>query len=297
MTVELVRVAAHIERDWATIGLRGSLLARHLSTGLEVSIDPAQRWVLASVAKLPLAAVVFDAFEQGLLDPAELIHLHPGSTTRGPTGTGLFVHPSAIAAEDLVTLMLSVSDSGAADALLDVLGMDHVNRRLAELGHPNLSLRHPQRALYGAAALGGVNRGLTLAAAHTPGGGHLLPELDLGRANVATPDAMVTLLQDVWRDGFSSPAVSARIRDSLTHQLVRHRLAAELASDAVDIRSKTGTFLDLRHEVGVIDTGHHQIAIAIFTRSQVPAREHLETDLAIGHAARIAVDALLDHTP
>jgi beta-lactamase class A len=80
---------------------------------------------------------------------------------------------------------------------------------------------------------------------------------------------------------------------------VRHRLAVELVSDEVRVRSKTGTFLDLRHEAGVVERGTgdatgrgERIAVAVLTRSSVPAAVQMEADLAIGHAARLAVEAL-----
>jgi hypothetical protein len=66
----------------------------------------------------------------------------------------------------------------------------------------------------------------------------------------------------------------------------------ELAGDGVRISSKTGSFLDLRHEVGVVEIGSDRIAIAAFTRSAAPAEEQMEADFAIGHAARLLVEVL-----
>ena len=64
-------------------------------------------------------------------------------------------------------------------------------------------------------------------------------------------------------------------------------------SDDVTLASKTGTFLDLRHEAGVVElAGGDRFAVVALTRSEVPATEQLEADFAIGHAARVCVDAL-----
>lgn len=282
-------------RDWAATGLTGSLLARNLGTGAELGFDTERMWALASVIKFPVALVIQHAFATGELDPAEPLEIDPAEATRGPTGVGLFRHPSRIAAEDLLQLSLAVSDNAAADALLDRLPEPGVTARLESLGVSGIRQRHPMRAIYGRARdLDGVDPGLALAG-RTPGGGNLIPELDPNRANAGSVRALVDLLEAIWTDTVSTPEVCARVREGLGHQLTRHRLSVELASDAVAVASKTGTFLDLRHEVGVVtlDDGQ-QIAVAALTRSAVPAREQLEADFAIGHAARLAVDALRD---
>lgn len=292
MLPEHAGLVADIERDWATVGLHGSLLARNLASGVQLGFGAGQVWPLASVVKLPIALVVYDAFERGDLDPAQAFEVSPDSATSGPTGLALFRHPSRVAAEDLVQLSLAVSDNAATDLLLDRIGIGEVNRRLAGFGCREIVVRHQIRAIYGAS--GAVNEvGLGLAATgRTPDGAHLLEELDSNRANAGTARAMLDLLDRVWSDRISSPGACARLRDALGRQLTMHRLAVELASDNVRIRSKTGTFLDLRHEAGVVEIGEDRIAVVALTRSSVPASVQLEADFAIGHAARLAVEAL-----
>lgn len=295
MLPEHAALTAEIERDWDAVGLEGSLVARNLRTGAELGFGAGRAWPLASVVKLPLALVLHDAFAREELDPAEPFELAPSRTTSGPSGVALFRHPSRVAAEDLTQLALAVSDNAATDLLLDRLGLEAVSRRIGALGFPEIVVRHPMRALYGtddAVTIAGL--ALTAGGA-TPGGGHVIPELDPARANAGTARALVDLLHRVWTDDVSTPEACARLREALGHQPTRHRLAIELASDDVCVRSKTGTFLDLRHEVGVVEVGSgaELIAVAAMTRSRIPAAVQLEADLAIGHAARLAVEALL----
>lgn len=293
MRPEHARLLAEVERDWAATGLHGSLLARDLRTGTEMGFGAGLSWPLASVVKLPIALVVLDAFERGDLDPAEQFDVDPAATTRGPTGLSQLRHPARLAAEDLMRLSLSVSDNAATDLLLERLGLDDVNRRLARLGCHGIVVRHPLRALHGAHH-GVADIGLALATTgRTRGGGHVVPELDPNRANVGTARALLDLLARVWSDTVATPAVCARLREALGHQLTRHRLAVELVSDDVTLASKTGSFLDLRHEAGVVELADGgRFAVVALTRSEVPATEQLEADFAIGHAARLCVDAL-----
>ncbi|WP_408899163.1 serine hydrolase [Nocardioides sp. R1-1] len=295
MSPDHAALVAEIQREWAAVGLTGSLLARNLDTGAELGFDADLVWPLASVVKLPIALVVYDAFERGELDPARAFDLDPDAATSGPTGVALFRHPSRVAAEDLLQLALAVSDNAATDVLLDHLGIDEVNRRITALGFPDIVLRHAMRAIYGTSgAVAAVGLALT-GGGRTPGGGHVIDELDPSRANVGTARVLVDLLARVWSDQVASPPACARLRSALGRQLVRHRLAVELVSDQVRVHSKTGTFLDLRHEVGVVEIGGEQpqrVAVAVLTRSAIPAAVQMEAELAIGHAARLAVQAV-----
>ncbi|MFC7624668.1 serine hydrolase [Microlunatus sp. GCM10028923] len=291
MITQQAALIDEVQRDWRTAGLQGSLLARNLITGVEFGFDTGVVWPLASVIKLPIALVILDAFERGELDPAEPFEIAPQHATSGPTGVSLFRHPSRIAAEDLLQLSLAVSDNAATDLLLDRFGLAKANERLTELGCPELIIRHPMAAIYGTAAA--VTRiGAGLAKAGQTRDGHLIEELDPNRANAGTARALVDLLDRVWSSSIATPAACARLRGALGRQLIMHRLAVELAADDVGLFTKTGTFLDLRHEVGVVQLGDDRIAVAALTRSDVAAFVQLEADFAIGHAARLAVDAV-----
>lgn len=178
MSPEHSALVADIERDWAAAGLTGSLIARHLGTGVVIGFGADQIWPLASVVKLPVALVVYDAFESGELDPGQAFEVLPEDATSGPTGVSLFRHPCRIAAEDLLQLALAVSDNAATDVLLDHLGLNEVNRRIASLGFPEIVLRHTMRAIYGTSSAI-TAAGLALAGGGwTPGGGHVVDELD-----------------------------------------------------------------------------------------------------------------------
>lgn len=289
---ESTAVLADIRRDWASAGLTGTLLARDLDSRREIGFGAHTIWPLASVIKLPLALVCYDAFDAGDLDPAAPVRVDPATATNGPTGISLFVHPATVAMADLVQSSLAVSDNAATDLLLAVLPPDEVTERLERLGHNDIVVRHPMRSLYGVHGAPVEVQHTVAAAGSTEGGGHVLPALDVNRANTGTGQALLDLLDRVWRDDTSTPAVCERLRAALGRQLLMHRLAVDLVSDEVTVRSKTGTFLHLRHEVGVVESDTDRIAVVALTSSSVPATVQMEAEFAIGRAARMVVDAL-----
>lgn len=86
------------------------------------------------------------------------------------------------------------------------------------------------------------------------------------------------------------------MRRMLRLQVCRHRLASGFPGDDVRVAGKSGSFLDLRSEVGVVELPNgHRCAVAVFIRSGIATPLADPTvDAVIGTAARLAVDLLHD---
>lgn len=112
--------------------------------------------------------------------------------------------------------------------------------------------------------------------------------------------ALVDLLQRVWLDQASEPEATAELRRVMSQQVFTSRLSSDLRTDTIRISGKTGTYLHLRHEIGVIESrednthGPSRVAIAALTSSTRRASIAQDIDLAIGAAARDAFEALRD---
>ncbi|WP_168209070.1 serine hydrolase [Agromyces intestinalis] len=288
----VVREAARVLDD---AGLTASILVRDLATGRELAHRADAPYPLASIVKLPLALAVLRAAETGDLDLAEPVRLDPGRRTPGPTGTCRFEYAAEIAIGDLLSLAMCVSDDTAADALFDRCSPDAVTAVLREVGVEGITVRHRIRDLHEtlASRLSEDERPQALAlaiAASTAGGGHLIPQLDVTGANAGTARALVDLLERIWGD----PALARErepLRRLLSGNLVRQRLAPDLESDDAEWFSKTGTFLHLRHEVGVIEHRDGGVfAIAVLSESSVPAQRQPAAEQALGAAASLLHD-------
>lgn len=297
-TPEAIDLAARIHAEFRDAGVAtGSFLARHVHTGAEIGFDADRVMPLISVVKLPIAVVACDRIAAGALRADQPVTIGPPDATPGPTGTAMFRHPATIALIDLIYLMLSVSDNAAADAVVDLVGLDTIRERLDDWGCSGLTVRHRMRAMYDSVAMlanDDIGLALELAVRGTTGdGSHPLPVLDVVEANAGTARSLVDLLERIWQDRISTPGVTSEVMHLLGQQLARHRLAGELSVDGIRVSSKTGTFLNLRHETGVIETDTGDlIAIAAMTASSVAAFMQPEIDYAIGSAARRSVDLL-----
>ncbi|MDA8368932.1 MAG: class A beta-lactamase-related serine hydrolase [Nocardiopsaceae bacterium] len=283
-------------------GLRGSFLVRDLHTGDEIGIEPDLEFPTASLVKVPLAIATLDRIRRGELDGAAEVQVRPEhNTALGPTGLSRFRRPARIAIDDLVYLSMSVSDNTAADLLFALTPPGDVANTLRELGVGGITVRStirnlsetPQEQLAPADA----HLAHTLAIeAGTAGRGHSVPQLDVTRASSGTARAYVELLQALWLPSAIAPEVAERIRDLMAANLLRQRLAPDFSSDASQWSSKTGTLLNLRHEIGVVEHADGQLfAVAALTESRVPAIVQPEAEAVMGRVARRLRDHLREN--
>ncbi|MFI6638147.1 serine hydrolase [Streptomyces sp. NPDC050504] len=280
-------------------GLRGCLLVRDLHTGRELGIDPDTELPSASLVKVPLALATVERIRRGELDGATPLDVRPGRiTTPGPTGVSRFRHPARIAVDDLLYLSTCISDGAAADALFELTPPARVAAILDELGVRGITVRHTMRELSDTpaerfdAAEAHLAHALAIDAG-TGGRGHRLPQLDTTRANTGSARAYVELLQALWTPSAVHPEVAARIRELMANNMLRHRLAPDFSSDATTWSSKTGTLLNLRHEIGIVEHADGQaFAVAVLTESLVPAGAQPGAEAVMAQVARTLRDHL-----
>ncbi|GAA2462071.1 serine hydrolase [Streptomyces glaucus] len=292
----LLDVAEAIAADWTALGVRGSFLARNIDTGEQLGFDADEAVPLASVVKVPLALVVLDEIAAGELDPARPVTVDPATSSVGPTGLAAFRYPATVAVADLAHLMLTVSDNAAGDALFDLVPPADVEARLDAWGCTGIRVRHRFDHMYRCAAGAAGNDfslAQELAIRDDRSGRHTIETLDPAHANTGTATALVGLLQRVWRDDIARPAATAQLRRLMGMQVFTHRLASELRADTLKVSGKTGTFLHLRHEIGVVEAeSGDRVAVAALTRADRRAGLAPDIDLAIGVGARQAFEAL-----
>jgi beta-lactamase class A len=293
------RLIRELRGTLADAGLTGSFLVRDLSGGEEIGIDPDVEFPIASLVKVPLAVAVLDRIRDGRIDGAATIDVEPGRvTSAGPVGLSRFRHPARIAIDDLLYLSTAISDNTAADALFGLVPPAEVGRVLLDAGIAGIAVRHLMRDLVETPAErfepGDLHLAHSLAiGSRTPRGGHPVRQLDVSRANSGTARALVGLLEALWTPSAIPATVAARARELMGGNVIRHRLAPDFASDAATWSAKTGTLLNLRHEIGVVEHDDGDVfAVAALTESAVPAATQPAAEAAMAHVARTLHDRL-----
>jgi len=281
-----------VRTDLAAAGLRASIVVRDLGTGRELDLDGDVVTPAASLAKVPIALSVLTRVADGRLDGSAPVAVPAGDPSGTLPGTTRFRHPSVIAVDDLVALALTISDNGAADALLGLVPSADVMADLEALGVRGIAVRHPFADLSDTPlerfAPDEAHLAHTLAIrGSTPAHGHPIRQLDVARTNTGTAHAFADLFEAIWNDRGGHPDAAARLRDHLRANLVRHRLAPDIVADDTAWASKTGTLLNLRHEAGVAEhTDGSRFVIVALSTSSVPASAQPAAEAALGAAAR-----------
>ncbi|NUR82741.1 MAG: serine hydrolase, partial [Nonomuraea sp.] len=209
------------------------------------------------------------------LDLRERLRIGDGRTA-GPTGFSLFDDDVEASLRDLVTIMLTISDNAATDALIARVRLERIQERLAGLGLDGTVIPFDLRGMF--------ELGERM--------------LDPRHSIVTTARDMARLLRLVWRDEAAPAAACAAVRWVMARQLTRHRLASGF-EHGVTVSAKSGGLFGVwRNEVGVVEFPEgRRFAAAVFTRAHVPYARDNDINHAIGTAAATAIRTMRDTQP
>jgi beta-lactamase class A len=286
----------------ATDGVVG-VSAVHIESGRAVSVHGAEGFPMASAFKVPVAIQLMTLVDQAKLTLGKMVELsaadlHPGS---GKISELMF-HPGvALSVENLMEMMLVISDNSAADLMLrEAGGPDAVTARMRELGLPGIR----------------VDRSTALLISDWTGAKNVPPESQWNRdmwdrlynavpnsehmqarraemrdpKDTATPDDMTKLLVHIWRKDLFTPASAQVLLGMMERCQTGKTRIKGMLPQGTDVAHKTGTLGGVANDVGVItlpgDLGH--VAISVFTKASNKPEEMAEK--AVAEVARTVYD-------
>lgn len=290
---EIVRLA---KGAGGTVGVG----AIHVESGRRVSLNPGDRFPMASSYKVPIAIQLLQRVDDGdfkLSDMAEITprDLHPGSGTL----TDLFNQPGVLLSfRNLLELMLLISDNSATDVLLRAAGgPEKVTARMRALGIDGIEVSRPTALLI----------------AHFNGLTDIPPEEEWNPAmwsrlfrevkpevrreavqryysdprDSSTPLAMAQLLEKLHRGQVLKPETNELLLNIMRRcRTGEGRLKGMLPAGTL-VAHKTGTVGGTTNDVGIITLpdGAGHVAIAVFVKAseaELTAREKAIAEIARG---------------
>ncbi|MDZ5441489.1 serine hydrolase [Micromonospora sp. 4G57] len=290
-------VGERIGEIFGRVGIRGNLHVVEVDGdgAGEVAVRADEQVVIASVFKILLVLEFARQVAAGQLDPTERV-LVRADDRLGGWGIAGCADDAEVSLRDLAYFAMSVSDNTAADLLLRRVGPDVVPMLAAELGLSRTRIVGGPRQL--------VETMLADVGARTEADfARIFPTLppervramrvfDPAHTTSSTVRELTRLLGLIWRDEAGPPAACAMVRELMGRQLFWTRLASGFPP-GVRIAAKSGTLPGLHLEAGVAeypDGGRY--AIAVSTRTERLDTRRIDVDLAMGEAARVAVEAL-----
>ena len=195
-----------------------------------------RRFRAASTVKIPIMVEVFRQIENGKQSLTEPYVLR--DEDRAP-GSGVLLHLHAgleLTLADLVYLMISISDNTATNVLIELFGMDNINRTMGDLG-------------MGQSTLGRLMKGR--------------PAIENEQENWATPGDYASLMEAILNQRAAQPSSCDAMTAMLEKQHCTNRISRYLPPDA-RWGSKTGQIAGVTNDVGFVMTERGFLVISAF---------------------------------
>lgn len=288
----LDRTVADIFTD---VGCAGWLHAQSLAPdGGSYGWRATEPVVLASVYKAALLVSLCRLADNGGIDLAERVTTDPNAVTSGPTGVSILPDPMTTSLRNLAISMMTVSDNGAADIILNAVGVDRLAADIEALGlgHTRVVEGASEQYRRLRAETGTTTTEEAFAVLADPDTDVQVSAYDVAYSAAGSPVDCTRLLAQIWNDTAASSESCAFVRETMRRQVVRSRIASGFPAP-MRVAGKTGTIGVIRNEIAVVETpGEYPVAVAVFTMSARAGVELPAVDRAIGDLARAVVTEL-----
>jgi beta-lactamase class A len=259
-----------------------SAYAKNLNTGVSYGIIADQPVRTASTIKLAIMVECFSEAAEGKLKWTEPLKV---TEEEKVSGTGVVQELSdgvELPIRDLMHLMIVVSDNTATNLILNRIGGNAVNTRMAQLGFQRT--RVMRKILGDGANLKPYPTGVTEEGAK--------PENKRWGIGRSSPHEMVTILEKLYRGELVNKTASDEMIAVLKRQQYHEGIGRDMKD--VTIASKSGALDHLRSDVGIVYSKNGPIAMAI-TVDDIPEIDYSPDnpgDLLISSLSEIFVAEL-----
>ncbi|HEX5596143.1 MAG TPA: serine hydrolase [Micromonosporaceae bacterium] len=276
-------------------GVTANLHVVDIDDGREVSVRADEQVVIASIFKILLVLEFARQAASGQLDPTERV-LVRAQDRLGGWGTAGCFDDAELSLRDLAYFTMAVSDNTAADLLLRRVGADLPPILAEELGLSSTRIiggpRQLLESMFVDAGARDNSEFIRIFPSLSEDRVRAMRVFDPERTTSSTPRDITRLLGLIWRDEAGPTPACSMVRELMARQIFWTRLPSGFPP-GVRVIAKTGTLPGLHMEAGVAeypDGGRY--ALAVFARTDGLATRQIDVDLAMGAAARVAVEAL-----
>jgi beta-lactamase class A len=252
-------IGAIIGRNQGRVGVA----IKNLQSGKTILVDEGRVFPSASTIKLLIMSELMKEIEGGKRRLDEVVVLREEAKTGGDGILKELDAGHGFSLKEMITLMIIMSDNTATNILIDMVGMDAVNRRADELGMRETKL---QRKMMDAAAR------------------------KAGRDNFTCAGDMLRFLETTYEGSNVSKERSDLMLSIMKKQQATGRLDLYLPVDeeGLVIAHKTGDLDRLEHDVGIVYSPGCAYIICVLTNETRTNKDGREI---IGEISKVVYDA------
>lgn len=283
-------VESIVKGSEGTIGVA----VKHLETGEGFSVNGDASFPMASVFKLPILTEVMAQIKDGLFGLSDEWSLQPSDQFYdGSLLSDLKAPGVRISVENLINMMMWLSDNTATDLLLTRVGIDRVNARMRSFGIQDILVGRTVRALlldyyvgesekYRSMPKDEFSRIYARMAAEDPGAlAKARADFELDPADHATPQAINALLEKIFRKEILDPPSCDLILKVMAGCQTGGKRLRGLLPEGTAVAHKTGTIGGTINDCGIIELpdGRGHVAVSILSKGTDP--DHAEDTIAL----------------
>lgn len=224
---------------------------KNLITNEEISFNENEKFLAASVIKLPIMAVVFREAAKGNIDLSDMITVKYSDKVPGCGALNHFTFEPTVDIRTLCRLMTVISDNTATNVLINHLTIEKLAKEFNEIGLKETKVK---RLLFDSEAA------------------------KQGKQNVFAPREIGSLLEQIYNGRFVNEGVSKEMEEILLEQQINHKIPGRLSS--IKIAHKTGEDDGITHDVGIIYTKKPFIIVFASNDTNVPEFEQVIRDIS-----------------
>lgn len=238
----------NLERIIAKAGGKWGIVVEDLDTNKRLTINEKDQFAAQSIIKIPIMVALFAAQYEKKIDFSELINLKREDIVQG-AGNLQFLSPGIqLPIYDLITLMIIQSDNTATNMLIDLLGLEEINRIMEHFGMEKSCLRKKLM---------------------------IYPVTEHDCENYITASDSSLLLNKMAKGKIISRYSSEQMIKILKQQQIRNGLPAYLPGNNNEIigvlpkwelANKTGWGTEHQHDVGILYINQRSVTISALSQ-------------------------------
>lgn len=217
-------IKSRLEHIYSNIPGKVSFYYKDLVTEEVIAFNENQPLIAASIIKIPVLIEILQMIEKGELSAGQRVTIWDKDKVPSCGALTYMDEGLEVTLRDLYTLMIIHSDNTATNILINMAGIDNVNKTLEDLGSSNSKLN---RLLFDSA---GQKRGLE----------NYISSYDIG-----------VLLEKIYRKEILTEGICQEIERVMKLQRLGSKIPYLLPKDLV-IGHKTGEDSGITHDMGII---------------------------------------------